>query len=95
MQCQSWSNGAIGQLAGPSAHQLPGAQAEVFGHQQKQAQEVARNLISQELANLPFHAAIVGELELGLFSGALRGDFWWRIFRIEAVEFFFECRNRR
>lgn len=95
MQCQSWSNGAIGQLAGPSAHQIPGAQAQMFGHQQPQAQEVAGDLICQELANLPFHAAIVGELEAGLSLGALDGDLGWRFFWIEAVEFFFERRNRR
>jgi len=67
----------------------------VLGREQPQAQEVARDLIGQELSDLPLQALGVGALDADSLSGALCGQQWRRIFGVEAVEFFFESRNRR
>ena len=67
----------------------------MLGHQQPKAQQVARDFISQELADLPFHAAGVGRLEADSLSGALGGQGRGQVLGIEAVEFFFAGRNRR
>lgn len=95
VQGQARSQGFIGQFTRPGSQQIPGAQAKVLGREQPQAQEVARNLIGQELPDLPLQAWGVGALQAHLLSGALCGQNWRRVFGVEAVEFFFERRNRR
>jgi hypothetical protein len=85
----------LGQLARPSPQQVPSAQAEVFGHQQPQAQQVARDFIGQELADASLDAAGVGGLAADAFGGALGGDGGRRFLGVEGVEFFFVSRNRR
>ena len=67
----------------------------MFGHQQPQAQQVARDFMGQELSNLPFRAAGVGPFEADSFSGALGGQSWRRVLGVEAVELFLAGRNRR
>jgi hypothetical protein len=67
----------------------------MLGHQQPKAQQVARDFIGQELADLPFHAAGVGRLEADSLSGALSGQGRGPVLGVEAVEFFFAGRNRR
>jgi hypothetical protein len=67
----------------------------VFGHQQPQAQQVARDFIGQELADASFDAAGVGGLAADAFGGALGGDGGRRVLGVEGVEFFFVSRNRR
>ena len=95
MQSQARGQGVIGQLAGPGAQQIPGAEAKMFGDQQPHSQEIARNSISQKLADLTFHAGGVGLLEALSFAGALGGQQRGWVFGVEGVEFFFEGRNRR
>jgi len=49
-------------LAGPAEQQLPGAESQVFGNQQPQADQVARNLVGQQLTHAPFEAERIGRL---------------------------------
>ena len=67
----------------------------MFGHQQPQAQQIARNFIGQELPDLSFHAGGVGGLDAGSSSGALGGQRRGRVLRVEDVEFFFAGRTRQ
>ena len=43
----------FGRQAGPSPHQVPGAQAQMFRQQKPNADWIARNFVCQRLANLP------------------------------------------
>jgi len=92
---QARSQALLGQLTRPSPQQVPSAQAEVFGHQQPQAQQVARDFIGQELTDASLEAAGVGGLAADAFGGALSGDGGRRVFGVQSVEFFFVGRNRR
>lgn len=67
----------------------------MFGHQQPQPQQVAGNLIGQELSDLALQAGGVGELVPLSFSAALSGQQERRVLGVEGVEFFFAGRSRR
>ena len=95
MQCQSGFQRFVGLCPRPAAEQIPGAQAQVLGHEQPQPQEIAGNLIGQALPDLSFEGASVGGLGAGFASRALRGQKPERGFGVEAIEFFFAGRNRR
>jgi len=78
---------------GPACQQIPGSQAQVFGSQQPEADQVARNLIRQHLADAAFDAEVI-ELFAPIFSQGSEGlqlDRW--TLRVELVEFFFGVRT--
>ena len=83
-----------GGAPGPAEQQIPGAQAEVLGDEQPQAQGGAADLIGQELSDAALEAAGVARLGAALRAGALGLDGGIRI-GLAAIEFFFEGRNRR
>lgn len=95
VQGQTRRQGAIGQIARPGSQQIPGAQTQMFRHQEPQTQEIAGNFIGQALTNLALQTGRVGLFEALAFSGALNGKQWGRVFGVERVEFFFASRNRR
>ena len=78
----------------PSTEQIPAAQAQMFRGQEPDADLVARNLVSQQLANLPFKAGWVARLGAFFASGALGLDELGCGFRPTGVEFFFANRSR-
>ena len=80
---------------GPSAEQVPRAQAEVFGRQQPDADLVTGDLVGQQLPHLPFEAGGVAGLGAAFAAGALGLDLAWGRLGVKGVEFFFEGRNRR
>ena len=78
----------------PSTEQIPAAQAQMFRGQEPDADLVARNLVSQQLANLPLQAGWIARLEAFFASGALGLDKLGCGFRPTGVEFFFANRSR-
>lgn len=85
----------ISRFARPNPQHVPSPQAQVFGHEQPQPEQITRNFISQELPHLSFHAAGVHRFEPDSFSGALSWQRRRGVFGVECVEFFFAHRNRR
>ena len=85
----------IGRFPRPNPQDIPGSQAQVFGHEQPQPEQIARDFISQELPDLSFHAAGVGWFQADSFCGALRWQERRGVFWVQRVEFFFARRNRR
>ena len=81
--------------AGPGAHQVPSAQAQVLGQQQPNADLIARNFVGQCLADLSFQAFRVGGQRALFFAGALGLNELGRVGGIKGVEFFSAGRNRR
>ena len=80
---------SLRRAAGPGAHEVPSAQAQVFGKQKPNADLIAGNFVGQSLADLSLQAfGINGEGTL-LFAGALGLDELGRVGRIKGVEFFF------
>jgi hypothetical protein len=85
-----------GGLARPSAEQVPSAQAEVFGHQEPEADQRAADLIGQELPHGPLEAGRIGPFDAPLAVGALGLDLGGGAGPgAERVEFFFAGRTRR
>jgi hypothetical protein len=84
----------IGFLGSPRAEEVPGTQPEQFGGKQPDADQVAHDLVGEELAHTPFDAPrITGDGRL-LRLGGLR--FQRRlVIRAIAIEFFFEGRIPR
>ena len=77
LQGQAWLDGRPA-LACPGADQVPGAQTQMLGRQQPQADHGAADLVGQQLTHAPFDAGRVGRLgpllplrALGLDDGAL------------------------
>ena len=95
VQRQARVQSIIGRFTRPSPQQVPSAQAQVFGHEQPQPEQVTGNFISQELPHLSFHATGVGGFQPDSFSGALNGQRRRGVFGVQCVEFFFAGRNRR
>ena len=97
-QLQGQTRGKVGRRwASPLLQNIPSTQTQVLGSQKPKTDEVARNLIGQELSDLTFQAGGVGGLEALAFSGALNGQRRGRgrALGVEPVQFFFEGRNRR
>ena len=86
---------SVGRQAGPGAHEIPGAQAQVFRQQQPNADLVARDFVGQCLANLPLQAFGIGGHRALFFAGALGLDKLGRVGGIKGGEFFFGGRSRR
>jgi hypothetical protein len=86
---QSPRQGAGGR-AGPTAQQVPGAQAKMFRRQQPEADQVAGDLFGQHLADLSFQAALVPGLNLGPLLAAMNLNESRRGDGTIGVEFFFE-----
>ena len=94
LQGQSWCQFLRAGL-GPAAEQVPGSQAQVFGHQQPDADLVAGDLVGQQLPDLPLQALRVGGFSPLTLGGALGENGCRRGLGIKGVEFFFAGRNRR
>ena len=75
----------------PATEQIPGAQAQMFGKQQPQAQWIARNFIGQPLARLPLQAFGISRFGPLFAAGALGLEATEWNFGIKLAEFFF-CR---
>jgi len=85
----------LGGQARPGAHEVPGAQAQVLGQQEPDADLIAGNFICQHLANLPLQALGIRWQGTLFFASALGLDKLGRVGGIKGVEFFFAGRNRR
>ena len=85
----------VGRQAGPRAHEVPRAQAQVLGQEKPDADLIARNFVGQHLADLPLQAFRIGGHRTLLFAGALGLDELGRVGGIKGVEFFFAGRNPR
>ena len=95
VQSQARSQRLRTQFTRPGPQQIPSAQAQMLGHQQPEAQQIAGEFIGQELTNLALDAARVGGNQSLSFSRALDRQRRRRVLGVEAVEFFFAGRNRR
>jgi hypothetical protein len=76
---------------GPAAQQIPGSQPHQFGDQQPHAQQVAGDLVREQLANAAFQAAGITRLGLDSLLADLRQDRGFRVGSV-AIEFFFVVR---
>jgi len=77
--------------ASPLFQEIPGAQAQVFGSQQPEADEVPGDFIRQQLADASFDADYVDLFAALDFGGAEGLDLDRRSLRMELIEFFFEA----
>lgn len=65
----------------------------MFGRQQPETDQIARDLIGQQLANAAFDAEAI-ELFAPIFSQGPKGlQFHGRTLRVEQIEFFFGVRT--
>ncbi len=93
-QLQSHAGGqARGRASSPACQQVPGSQAQVFGCQQPEPDQIARNLIGQQLADaaldaeaIEFFAPVFSESSMGLQLDD-------RALGMELIEFFFAART--
>lgn len=85
----------LGLGLGPTADQLPGSQAQMFGHQQPDADLIAGDAVGQQLTDPPLQALRVGRLTALPFGGALGEDGRAGRLGVKGVEFFFAGRSRR
>lgn len=74
---------------GPVSQQIPGSQAQVFGGQQPETDEVAGNLIGQQLADAAFDAEAIESFAPVLSQGAKGFQFHDRTLGMKLIEFFF------
>ena len=81
-------------LGDPATDQIPGTQAEEFGCEQPQAEEIARDLVRQELAHAAFEAGGVAGDGLRASLGGLDREGRLRVGTV-AIEFFFAGRTPR
>jgi hypothetical protein len=81
-------------LGDPATDQIPGAQAEEFWCEQPQAEEVARDLVRQELAHAAFEAGGVAGDGPRASLGGLDREGRLRVGTV-AIEFFFAGRTPR
>ncbi len=84
----------LGWLLRPAAEQIPGAQAEVLGHEQPKSQEVGRDFVGQQLPHAALDASGITRLEPCAKQGALGFDGRFSC-RSVAMKFFFEVRSLR
>jgi len=91
---QVWSD-VSGGLMGPGAYQVPGSQAQMFGHQEPQPDEGPGDLIGQELANVALATVGVGRFEPGDRLGAMGLQLQRLGGGPKDVEFFFAGRSGR
>jgi len=77
-------------FAGPAAQQVPGAQAQMFGNQEPDTDEVAGDFIAEQLADLPLDAARITGLNPPCRLGPLCFERCRIAYGKGDVEFFFE-----
>jgi hypothetical protein len=80
--------------AGPAAEQIPGSQAQVFGQQQPEANQIAGNLIGQELADAAFEAEVIELFPAILADGSKGLYFHGGTLGVELIEFFLQSELR-
>ena len=90
-QLQGQTRGKVGRRwASPLLQNIPSTQTQVLGSQKPKTDEVAGNLIGQQLADAAFDAEMIDCL-VPIFSVGAKGfQFYRRSLRIELIEFFFE-----
>jgi len=93
-QLQSHAGGQIrGRGSSPVRQKIPGSQAQVFGRQEPEPDQIARDLIGQQLADAAFDAEMI-ELFAPVFSEGSMGLYLDdRALGMELVEFFFVART--
>ena len=79
----------------PTREQIPGSQAQVFGGQQPEADQVTGNLIRQELADAAFEAAGIELFPAILADGTKGLQFHGGTLGVELIEFFFAARTEQ
>lgn len=85
----------IGPFSQRGPQEVPGAQAQVLGQQEPNAQQQPADLIGQELADAALDAQSVGGLGANGFCGALGGQGRRGVLGVQSIQFFFEGRSRR
>ena len=80
---------------GPGGEQVPGSQAQVLGRQQPEADQIAGNLIRQELADAAFEAVGIDLFPPILAQGAKGLQFHGGTLGVELIEFFFAARTEQ
>lgn len=78
----------------PATEQIPGTQTQVFRNQQPQTDQIAIDLIGQQLTDTAFNTGGVGGLCFGAFFGPLSFDGGFSTGTV-TMEFFFEGRTVR
>lgn len=78
----------------PATEQVPGPQAQVFWNEQPQTDQVATDLIGQQLTDTAFNTGGVGGLCFGAVLGALSFDGGFSTGTV-TMEFFFEGQTVR
>ena len=93
-QLKRETGGEVGRRgAGPLFQNIPSAQAQMFGSQKPKTDEIARNLIGQQLADAAFDAEMTDCLA-PIFSVSAKGfQFYRRSLRVKLIEFFFAART--
>lgn len=81
-------------LTTPAAQQVPGAQAQMLGQQQPQPDQIAGDLVGQQLTDAAFQAGGIAGFTARAFLGALGVDGELTL-GPALVEFFFEGRSLR
>ena len=81
-------------LTAPTAKQIPRSQPQVLGNQQPKADQVAGDLVGQQLPHAAFQAGRIARLGAGAFLGPLGLDLQFTL-RAVLIEFFFEARTLR
>jgi hypothetical protein len=79
---------------GPTAEQLPGSQAQMFGQQQPDANLIAGDAVGQQLTDAPLQGPRVGRFTALAFGGALGENGRAGRLGVKGVEFFFAGRSR-
>lgn len=82
-------------VAGPLAQERPGSQAEMFGNQKPEADEVAGDFVGQKLANAALNAEGIGLFAPVFLQGAIGVERGSPAKRVKLIEFFFGGRRRR
>ena len=93
VQSQAWPE-SLATGAAPSTEQIPSTQAQMFRRQQPDADVITRDLIGQQLANLPLKAGRIARLKTSFAPSALCLDLLECSSRQTGVEFFFANRSR-
>jgi len=93
---QGQAGGEVGRRgSGPAGEQIPGSQAQVLGYEQPEADQVAGNLIGQELADAAFDAEVI-ELFPAIFAdGSIGFQLHGGTLGVELIEFFFAAQTER
>jgi len=93
-ELQGQAGGEVGRGgSGPAAEQIPGTQAQVFGYEQPEADQITGDLIGQELADAAFDAEVVELFAAILADGSKGFQLHGGTLGVELIEFFFAVRT--